>query len=307
VENLQGRVFGRWTVIGPPERRDGAIWSPCRCECGTARDVRGYTLTGGKSHSCGCLIGEASVRTRTTHGMATKDGRAPEYQVWAGMKNRCSDPTSDRWHRYGGRGIRVCDRWWNSFESFYADMGPRPGPDYQIDREDNDGNYEPGNCRWVTRVVNANNREASRIIEFGGRSLTITQWARETGLARQALETRLDAGWTVERALTEPSGALHGLTVMLEHDGQTLPLQQWAKLVGVAGTTIHNRLRAGWSVERALTTPADRVRRIEWNGESRTVAEWSKVLGISKGVLHARLGQMGWPVEKAFTTPVKAA
>jgi hypothetical protein len=223
------------------------------------------------------------------------------------MKNRCSDPTSHRWHRYGGRGIRVCDRWLNSFENFYADMGPRPGPNYQIDRTDNDGDYEAANCRWVTRLDNANNREVSRIIEFQGRSMSLAQWAREIGLARGALETRLNSGWTVERALIEPTGALKSNTVMMEYDGRTLPLQEWAKLVGIPMATLHKRRQAGWSDERALTTPTDRVRRVEWNGETRTIGEWAKVTGISRTLLHQRLGSMGWSVEKALTTPVKAA
>lgn len=238
--------------------------------------------------------------------MAGKSDRVPEYQVWAGMKNRCSDPTSQRWHRYGGRGIRVCERWLNSFENFYADMGPRPGPEYQIDRKDNDGHYEPSNCHWVTRVANANNREASRLLEFQGRVQSLSQWAREVGLDRHAIEARLSNGWTVERALTEPSGALHPSSLMLEHDGQTLPLQEWANQLGFKGSTIHNRLRAGWTVDKALTTPTDRVSYVRWNGESRTIPDWARVTGIPKSVLYARINQLGWPVEKSFTTPVAA-
>jgi hypothetical protein len=236
--------------------------------------------------------------------MATRDNRAPEYSVWHGMKNRCSDPTSQRWHRYGGRGIRVCDRWLNSFENFYADMGPRPGPDYQIDRIDNDGDYEKSNCRWVTRLVNSNNKESNRMIEFRGKTQSLSQWAREVGLTKGALETRMNTGWTVERALTEPVGALKSNTVWLELNGERRPLQEWADLLGINASAIHQRLRKGWTDERALTTPTDRVRRIEWNGETKTIGEWAKVLGISRTLLHQRLGSMGWSVQKAFTTPV---
>lgn len=237
--------------------------------------------------------------------MSSGKNRTPEYGIWHGMKDRCSNPKSDRWLRYGGRGIRVCERWLNSFENFYADMGPRPSSDHQIDRIDNDGDYEPGNCRWVTRLVNSNNKESSRMIEFRGKTQSLSQWAREVGLTKGALETRLNTGWTVERALTEPTGALKSNTVFMEYDGRRLPLQDWAKISGIPMGTLHGRLRAGWSDERALTTPTDRVRRVEWNGETRTVGEWAKVLGMPRTLLHVRLGQMGWSVEKAFTTPVK--
>jgi hypothetical protein len=298
-------VFYRWTVIGPPIRREGTVWYECRCSCGTIKDVRGYTLTGGRSRSCGCLRNETTIRTKTTHGKAKKYDRAPEYQVWAGMKNRCSDPKSDRWMRYGGRGIRVCERWLDSFENFYADMGDRPGPGYQIDRIDNDGNYEPGNCRWVTRLVNANNKESSRMIEFQGKVQSLSSWARQVGLTKGALETRLNAGWSVARALTEPTGALKKNTVFMEHEGRKLPLQDWAKITGIPMATLHNRLRAGWSDGRALTTPTDRARRVDWNGQTRTIGEWAKITGLPRSLLHQRLGPMGWPVQKALTTPVR--
>jgi hypothetical protein len=208
MEDLQGRVYGRLTVIGPGVRvKNRAHWL-CRCECGVESYKRAETLKNGQTRSCGCLRVETTTKNKTTHGMArVGDRRSPEYKVWASMKNRCADPKSQRWASYGGRGIRVCDRWLHSFENFYADMGARPSARHQIDRKDNDGPYSPDNCHWVTPLANANNKARSRLIEFGGRSMSMSQWAREVGLDSHALAYRLDrAGWSVEKSLTTPSG-----------------------------------------------------------------------------------------------------
>lgn len=129
-----------------------------------------------------------------------------EYRVWAGMKVRCANPKSQDWHRYGGRGIAVCDRWRDSFENFYADMGPRPSSKHSIDRIDSDGNYEPANCRWATSKEQANNwKTRNRRITHNGETLSIPEWAERLGITRESLRDRLDAGWSVSDALTTPA------------------------------------------------------------------------------------------------------
>jgi hypothetical protein len=158
--DLSGKTFGKYYVI---ERRGSNIrgeplWL-CRCECGSENLVLGRNLR--RDHSKGC---RSCASTKHGHNRPGK-GQSPEYAAWAQAKNRCRSPTDPQWKRYGGRGIQMCDRWADSFEMFLLDMGPRPEgrmPSgraiYSIDRIDNNGHYEPGNCRWTTQKVQSNNQ-----------------------------------------------------------------------------------------------------------------------------------------------------
>lgn len=130
-----------------------------------------------------------------------KFGSSRTYRAWSNMVRRCTDPRHDAYHRYGGRGIRICPEWLESFQAFHADMGTCPGPDLQLDRIDNDGNYEPGNCRWATKLEQANNTCANKRVTAFGRTRTIAQWARELGITDTALRARLSAGTAPEAAL----------------------------------------------------------------------------------------------------------
>lgn len=127
-----------------------------------------------------------------------------EYRAWARMKRRCLDPRTDGYHRYGGRGITVCPRWLNSFENFLADMGPRPTDQHSLDRVNNNGNYEPGNCRWATLDMQANNRRANRRLTHNGKSQGVSAWARELGCKPHTITMRLARGWPVALALSMP-------------------------------------------------------------------------------------------------------
>lgn len=137
---------------------------------------------------------------KRTHG-ATVGGFSPEFESWRAMMERCTNPNHKRWHRYGGRGITVCERWRN-FANFLADMGPRP-EGRTLDRYPNgDGNYEPGNCRWATVKEQNQNRVSGRLVTYGGVSLTASAWARRFGWRDSVVRERLLAGWPIERALT---------------------------------------------------------------------------------------------------------
>lgn len=125
----------------------------------------------------------------------------PEYSCWEGMRRRCFSPRDRRYASYGGRGITVCERWAASFEAFLADVGPRPSAQHSLDRKDNNGNYEPGNCRWATRIEQQNNRRCTRELTLNGETKPLTQWAREAGLPRSVLITRVKRGWPSERLL----------------------------------------------------------------------------------------------------------
>lgn len=136
-----------------------------------------------------------------THGMARKGNVAPEWVIWNAMRQRCKTPTNKAWKDYGGRGIRVCDRWSDDFSAFYADMGPRPSPKHSIDRIDNDGPYSPDNCRWVLRRIQQRNTSRNRFITFAGDTCTLAEWGERTGLRPDTIAWRLAHGKTVEQAL----------------------------------------------------------------------------------------------------------
>ncbi len=132
--------------------------------------------------------------------------RHPDLASFYNMLQRCLNPRSKAYSRYGGRGITVCDRWRKGgFRVFIADMGPRPSLRYSIDRVNNDGNYEPGNCRWATKKEQNRNRRDNRVIEFRGQRRSVAEWGEVTGLGESCVRLRLNRGWSVERSLTAPA------------------------------------------------------------------------------------------------------
>jgi hypothetical protein len=130
-----------------------------------------------------------------------------EYRAWQGMIRRCYDPKHPSYQYYGLRGISVCDEWRQSFLSFYEHIGPKTSPEYELDRINNNGNYEPGNIRWATKKEQHRNTRANKYHKFQGRILCITAWAEEEGIPIKRLRYRLKQGWGIERALTERSHA----------------------------------------------------------------------------------------------------
>ena len=142
------------------------------------------------------------------HGNARRSSRTPEYRAWDAMIHRCERPSEKRYHRYGGRGIKVCERWRVSFEAFLEDMGPRPSTKHSIDRRNPNGNYEPGNCRWATAGEQQINRSNNKLIEWRGVTKCAAEWERELGLRRGTLCNRMNSkGMSVEKAMSLPPKA----------------------------------------------------------------------------------------------------
>ena len=141
------------------------------------------------------------------HGHSPRGKMSPEYRIWAAMKTRCTNPRQKRWHIYGGRGIKVCDRWMNSFEAFLADMGRRP-PGKSLDRYPNpDGNYEPGNCRWATPKEQVRNSRVCKFVMVRGQRVTLGEAARMIGVDRSLLTMRIQSGLTPQQAVDKPVGS----------------------------------------------------------------------------------------------------
>jgi len=205
VKDIRGQVFGRLTVLDYDgiDRRGNARWK-CQCSCGSIRYGMTANLVRGITKSCGCLVPDNNRATKTKHGNAAGGYLSPEYKVWQHMLSRCKNPNGPDWTIYGGRGIKVCERWQKSFINFLSDMGPRPSSKYSIDRINSDGNYEPINCRWATIIQQARNRSSNRFIEWRGERRTISEWTEILGFPRNLIIQRIKMGWSIEKTMTTP-------------------------------------------------------------------------------------------------------
>jgi hypothetical protein len=207
AHDLTGQRFGRLTALalGPPSLRGCLRWT-CVCDCGATTTVTVGHLRSGHTSSCGCnkRIWSATHNDhKITHGCSKRGPQRGTYISWGQMKARCLNPKAPNFRLYGERGITVCARWLDSFENFLADMGRRPHGT-SIDRIDNSGNYEPGNCRWATPTEQGANRRTSRRLTYAGKTLTAAEWGRALGGDRHSVLSRLRHGWSIERAVTTP-------------------------------------------------------------------------------------------------------
>ncbi len=193
---LIGKQFGHVVVLGwgPPVGKTHPMW---RCKCTLCGTEFLRKVPHRKTPRCQCQ------HRKHGHAKSRRKPPSPEYTSWAGMIQRCHNPKSPDFERYGGRGIVVCERWRTSFQSFLADMGPRPSKRHTIERRDGSKGYTPDNCRWATWTEQARNRRGNRLITVGGATRTLAEWAERSGISIFCLWRRLKKGWTAERAVCE--------------------------------------------------------------------------------------------------------
>lgn len=205
--DLTGKRFGRLVVLRraedhiTPAGNKSAQWL-CKCDCGNMKVTSASGLYGGRTKSCGCYNVEC-IKSRTfKHGQSY----TRIHRIWDMMKSRCYYKGNNRYEYYGGRGIVVCDEWKNNFIAFYEwAMSNGYSDELSIDRIDLNGNYEPSNCRWATKVEQANNKSNNRFITFNNQTHTASQWAKITGIKEATIRYRIiHSNWNVERALTTP-------------------------------------------------------------------------------------------------------
>ncbi len=205
-KDITGLKFGRLTairIIGRSESTRGVIWE-CLCDCGKTTQAIGTLIRSGHTKSCGCFFKDSRKTCARTHG-GCMDGRSePEYGCHQGMMKRCYNKNHKSYPRYGGIGVFV-DPSLHDYLAFKAYIGPRPSLDHSIDRfPEKDGNYVPGNIRWATRREQQQNLKTNRLLTFNGETLPMIVWTRRKGWKPSKLKCRKAAGWSDERALTEP-------------------------------------------------------------------------------------------------------
>lgn len=197
---MEGQRFGALTVIRRAPGKHRQVHWICRCDCGSECVKRGFKLRQGRVKSCG--QNGCSWWDFKPQGEAFS--RRPEYRIWEGMRRRCEQKTHLSYPRYGGAGVKVCSRW-KKFENFFADMGPRPSPEYSIDRYPNQsGNYEPGNCRWATKTEQQRNKKNNVFVEYEGERMLLLEVVAKLGVRRGVIYQRLKTGWPLDEALTTP-------------------------------------------------------------------------------------------------------
>jgi hypothetical protein len=200
IKSIAGDRFGHLVAVQfaglTPLRK--AKWI-CQCDCGGTTVAQLGNLRSGHSQSCGCVGREGRRKGVTTHGLS----HTKEYRVWVGMKKRCENVKTPVYSDYGGRGIRVCSEWRIDFVRFLTDMGPCP-EGHSIERINNDGNYQPDNCRWIPKPDQGANRRNNHRITVRGESHTLAEWGRILGVPASRISARLRSGWSPDRALTAP-------------------------------------------------------------------------------------------------------
>ncbi len=206
IIDLTNKKFNRLFVLGIAEKPKhlkgrGSFWE-CKCDCGKIVYVRGNALKSNKTKSCGCYNIESFIKRNTTHNLHNTS----EHNSWAQMKDRCLNINNVNFKYYGGRGITVCDKWKNSFITFYNDMGPKPSKDHSLDRIDNNKGYSKNNCRWATKLEQVQNRNSIKYITYNKMTLNLKDWSRFITKNKNTslVYGRVYNGWSNIEAVSTP-------------------------------------------------------------------------------------------------------
>jgi hypothetical protein len=224
------------------------------------------------------------------------------------MMDRCYRKNNPQFKDYGGRGITVCDRWFD-FVNFLTDMGEKPAG-LTLERRDNDKGYSPSNCYWATRKQQGINKRNTKFLTFRGETKPLNEWAVITGISRAVIRGRVYTyGWTDEQALSVPVGVLKGGPKLVTWRGKTQSLKAWAEYAGIAPRTLTTRIKHGWSFGQAITRPKHQGKAandpvVKFKGKSKKLSVWCGLYAIRKKLVEARVRSLGWTFAKAITAPV---
>ncbi|QLR23339.1 hypothetical protein HV350_07930 [Citrobacter sp. RHBSTW-01013] len=263
----QGQKFGRLEVLMTGVKGRYRYYAVCRCDCGTEKCVRADHLAKGSVISCGCAHRDAVTSHSLTH--------SEHYGRWKNMLDRCENPKCKSFPFYGGRGIKVCDRW-RDMRAFVDDLPDGYFEGAQIDRIDNNGNYEPGNIRWATPEANCSNRRSTRLLTHNGETLSATEWSARLGGGPSLVLSRIDEfGWSVEDAVNRP-------ILSQSEIGQRASEKRWA-----------GHLKKPSPPRRVIKT-------VEYNGSQYTANEIAEMAGKPVKLVRKQLYERGWSVDKVL-------
>lgn len=247
-----GTVFNKLQIISESETKNGHRFFLCKCACGNKTVVEFAKLRNGHTKSCGCLRNRKGKDAAAyKHGHSQGGKRSDLYNIWKNMMDRCYRETHKFFYNYGGRGIEVCSRW-HDFKNFVKDMSPRPAGK-SLDRINNDGHYSPKNCKWSTQKEQMRNTRINRMITHNGKTQCLVDWAEEVGIDHRIIRNRMKSGYPFIDAIKPKQEFPDPRKRLLTFAGKTQDVTAWADELDIKRDLLYQRLKRGWSIERALT------------------------------------------------------
>lgn len=301
VNSPVGERYGRLVIVEElPRRRSGENGHMlrimrCKCDCGGEKITKYVSLRNNHTRSCGCWWRDAPYK----HGGSTKDSEYKRlYHVWCAMRNRCLNPDDKNYYNYGGRGIGICEEWLDfpTFKDWALKTGYDPNAPQgvtTIDRIDVNGNYCPENCRWVDIEVQANNKRDTVKITHNGETLSVSQWRRRGGTVCDSVyQKRVKDGWDLESALFTPSKEWnYRHDCIIEYNGKSQKVSEWAKELGIKDSTIYHRLYYNWSPGEALGLVPHERRQVskchsvlQYDNHGNFIREWRSKQAVEESL-----------------------